>query len=118
MALRVRAPEVLFDSDEAWVRAVAAVGWDAVYARHVAALSWADVALLEYPLQGLNPLTVPLFGAAGLVCSPELSLDDIGRLRRRPVTGSPTPARRRNADAARCARRSSRRSSLGASRCS
>jgi U32 family peptidase len=79
-ALRVRAPEVLFDGDEAWVRAVAAVGWDAVYARHVAALSWAGVALLEYPLQGLNPLTVPLFGAAGLVCSPELSLDEIGRL--------------------------------------
>jgi len=42
VALRVRAPEVLFDSDEPWVRAVAALGWDAVYARHVAALSWAD----------------------------------------------------------------------------
>ena len=79
VALRVRPPEVLFDSDTQWVRAVAAIGWDAVYARHVAALPWADVALLEYPLQGLNPLTVPLFGAAGLVCSPELSLDDIGR---------------------------------------
>jgi collagenase-like PrtC family protease len=80
LALRVRAPEVLFDSDEPWARAVAAIGWDAVYARHVAALSWADTVLLEYPLQGLNPRTVPLFGAAGLVCSAELSLDDISRL--------------------------------------
>ena len=80
VALRVRSPEVLFDGDEPWVRAVAAVGWDVVYARHVAALSWAGVALLEYPLLGLNPLTVPLFGASGLVCSPELSLDEIGRL--------------------------------------
>jgi hypothetical protein len=79
VALRVRSPEVLFDSDELWARAVAAVGWDAVYARHVAALSWADTVLLEYPLQGLNPLTIPLFDAAGLVCSPELSLDDISR---------------------------------------
>ncbi len=80
LALRVRGPEVLFDSDEPWARAVAAIGWDAVYARHVAALSWADTVLLEYPLQGLNPRTVPLFGAAGLVCSAELSLDDISRL--------------------------------------
>jgi putative protease len=80
VALRVRAPEVLFDSDEPWVRAVAALGWDAVYARHVAALSWADTVLLEYPLQGLNAQTVPLFGAAGLVCSAELSLDGIKRL--------------------------------------
>ena len=80
VALRVRSPEVLFDSDEPWVRAVAALDWDAVYARHVAALSWAGTVLLEYPLQGLNPRTVPLFGAAGLVCSAELSLDDIGRL--------------------------------------
>ena len=80
VALRVRAPEVLFDSDEPWARAVAALGWDAVYARHVAALSWADTVLLEYPLQGLNAQTVPLFGAAGLVCSAELSLDDIKRL--------------------------------------
>ena len=80
VALRVRAPEVLFDSDEPWARAVAALGWDAVYARHLAALSWADTVLLEYPLQGLNVQTVSLFGAAGLVCSAELSLDDIKRL--------------------------------------
>ena len=80
VALRVRSPEVLFDSDERWARVVAALGWDAVYARHAAALSWAGTVLLEYPLQGLNPRSVPLLGAAGLVCSAELSLDDIGLL--------------------------------------
>ena len=80
MALRVRSPEVLYDADEPWVRAVAAMGWDAVYARHVAALPWADTVFLEYPLQGLGSLTRALFGAAGVVCAPELSLDDIARL--------------------------------------
>jgi len=80
MALRVRSPEVLYDADEPWVRAVAAMGWDAVYARHVAALPWADTVFLEYPLQGLGSLTSAQFGAAGVVCAPELSLDDIARL--------------------------------------
>ena len=56
------------------------MGWDAVYARHVAALSWADTVLLEYPLQGLNSLTAGLFGAAGVVCAPELALADITRV--------------------------------------
>jgi len=80
MTVRVRSPEVLYDADERWVRAVAAMGWDAVYARHVAALPWADTVFLEYPLQGLSSLTTELFGAAGVVCAPELSLDDIARL--------------------------------------
>ena len=97
VALRVRSPEVLFDSDEPWVRAVAALDWDAVYARHVAALSWAGTVLLEYPLQGLNPRTVPLFGAAGLVCSAELSLDDIGHLTTGLAAATGWPAGRSSA---------------------
>jgi hypothetical protein len=80
LPVRARSPEVLFDGDEPWTTAVAAMGWDAVYARHVAALSWADSVVLEYPLLGLNSLTVGLFGAAGLVCSPELTLDEVARL--------------------------------------
>jgi hypothetical protein len=79
LAVRVRSPEILFDGDGPWARAVAAMGWDAVYARHVAALSWADTVLLEYPLQGLNSGTGALFGACGVVCVPELSLDDLTR---------------------------------------
>ena len=80
LPVRVRSPEVLFDSDRPWAAAIAAMGWDAVYARHVAALSWADTVLLEYPLQGLNSLAGGLFGAAGVVCAPELALSDIARV--------------------------------------
>ena len=35
---------------------------------------------LEYPLQGLNSLAGGLFGAAGLVCAPEMSLDDLAQV--------------------------------------
>lgn len=80
LPVRVRSPEVLFDSDVPWAAAIAAMGWDAVYARHVAALSWADMVFLEYPLQGLNSLAAGLFGAAGVVCAPELALSDIARV--------------------------------------
>jgi len=80
LPVRVRSPEVLFDADEPWAAAVAAMGWDAAYARHVAALTWADTVFLEYPLQGLNSLAGGLFGAAGLVCAPEMSLDDLAQV--------------------------------------
>lgn len=80
LELRARSPEVLFDADESWVQAMAAIAWDGVYARHVAALAWARRVFLEYPLQGLNSLTVALFGADGVVCSPELALGDVARL--------------------------------------
>ncbi len=79
LAVRVRSPEILFDGDRAWAAAVAAMGWDAVYARHVAALTWADTVVLEYPLQGLSSGNAALLGASGVVCPPELSLDELGR---------------------------------------
>jgi putative protease len=80
LQVRARSPEVLFDADETWARAMAAIGWDAVYARHVAALSWAPRVFLEYPLQGLNSRAVALYGADGVVCPPELALADVARL--------------------------------------
>ena len=80
LQVRARSPEVLFDADEAWLRAVAAVGWDAVYARHVSALSRAPRVFSEYPLQGLDSLAVALYGADGAVCPPELALADVARL--------------------------------------
>jgi hypothetical protein len=78
--VRARSPEVLFDTDMPWARAAAALPWDAVYTRHPAALSWADRVIVEYPTQGLNGALAPLFGAAGIVVSPELSLAEIDRL--------------------------------------
>ncbi len=90
LAVRVRSPEVLFDGDASWASAVAGMGWDVVYARHVGALGWAPVAYLEYPLQGLNPHAAGVLGAAGLVASPELTLEELARFTapgagRRPV---------------------------------
>jgi putative protease len=80
IAVRARSPEVLFDADLPWARAAAALPWDAVYARHVVALSWADRVVIEYPIQGLNAWLAPLLGVEGIVASPELSLAEIGRL--------------------------------------
>ena len=54
LSVRVRSPEVLFEADREWSASVAALGWDMVYARHVAAFAWAPVVYLEYPLQGLH----------------------------------------------------------------
>ena len=79
LAARVRSPEILFDDDGPWAAAVAAMEWDAVYARHVAALSWAGTVVLEYPLQGLSSRNAALLGASGAVCTPELSLDELRR---------------------------------------
>ena len=78
--MRVRSPEALFDGDAAWSDAVAALGWDIVYARHLAALGWAPAAYLEYPLQGLNPRAAAVLGAAGLVASPEVTLEELARI--------------------------------------
>jgi hypothetical protein len=79
LGLRVRSPEVLFDGDAAWASAVAGLEWQIVYARHVGALGWASAAYLEYPLQGLHALAARVLGAAGLVASPELTLDELAR---------------------------------------
>ena len=94
LPVRLRLPEVLFDEDEARWRALLALPWQGVYARHLGVLralaaAGAPDAILEFPLQGLSGL------AAGVACaltgrspravvvSPESSLEEIGRL---PVT--------------------------------
>ena len=98
--LRVRLPEVLFDGDEGWWRAVLGLPWQAVYARHLGVLAALSRSLeqpyvLEYPLQGLNGLAAgvahELAGRppAAVVASPEASLDEVAAL----ATGSgPPPA--------------------------
>lgn len=96
LPLRVRLPEILFDADEEWWRAILALPWQSVYTRHlgvVDALSPAPGAsasevpfILEYPLQGLNSGVAPAAAClAGrmpqaVVVSPEASLDDITAL--------------------------------------
>jgi hypothetical protein len=92
LPVRVRLPEILFDGDEPWWRAVLALPWDAVYTRHLGLLtaSWrpsvSEVStpyILEYPVQGLNSLAVrPAAEVAGrppsaVVVSPEASLEEI-----------------------------------------
>ncbi len=96
LPLRVRLPEILFDADEEWWRAILALPWQGIYARHlgvVDALTLAPPAgasdvpfILEYPLQGLNSAAAQaatcLAGRApqAVVVSPEASLDDIAAL--------------------------------------
>jgi hypothetical protein len=86
VTVRCRPPAVLFDEDATWWRAVAALPWDAVYARHAVHLSAAAPVVLEYPLQGLNAGNAAVLAAAGaaavagLVLSPELTLEEIGEL--------------------------------------
>ncbi|HET6494970.1 MAG TPA: DUF3656 domain-containing protein, partial [Thermoleophilia bacterium] len=96
LPLRVRLPEILFDGDEEWWRAILALPWWGVYVRHlgvVDALCPAPPAsasvlpfILEYPLQGLNSgaaqAAACLAGHApqAVVVSPEASLDDISGL--------------------------------------
>ena len=91
--LRCRTPEVLFDQDGRWWQAVAALNWDVIQARHAVALSGAGwvqgperassrsetrpAVLLEYPLQGLNVAAASTLDAQGVVCSPEVSLEEI-----------------------------------------
>jgi putative protease len=96
LPLRCRPPEVLFDADVAWWRTVAEEGWSAVYVRHLGLLRTLPEtagAILEYPLQGLSAgaATVVRWLAtgsadplgrspAGVVASPEASLDEIAAL--------------------------------------
>ena len=87
--LRARLPEVLFDEDAAWLRAVLALPWDGVYVRHLGMLALLPMAVpfvLEYPLQGLNGQAAGVMaGLAGrapaaVVASPEASLPEIAAL--------------------------------------
>ena len=80
LPVRVRPPEVLFDDDARWWQAVAALAWDGVYARHAAHLEAPAPAILEYPLQGLNAFAVQRLRPAGVVVSPEASLEEIADL--------------------------------------
>ena len=96
LPLRVRLPEILFDDDAPWLRAVLgrAVGRRlrassrACSGRPPARTGRRPALVLEYPLQGLNGLAAGV--AAGLagrppaavVASPEASLDEIARPRR------------------------------------
>ena len=72
-------------------RALLALPWQAVYARHLGVLraladDGAPDAVLEFPLQGLSGLAAGVAGAltgaarARVVVSPESSLEEIGRL--------------------------------------
>ncbi len=91
LPLRLRLPEILFDADESWWRALLAVPWQGVYARHLGVLAAlagpsAPRVLLEYPLQGLNGLSPLVAGGLGtgppeaLVVSPEASFAEVAAL--------------------------------------
>jgi len=92
LGVRCRPPEVLFDGDLPWWSEVAALPWEAVYARSLTHLSGgpATARILEYPLQGLNAGTALLLGPSAVVAGPEASLQEVadlaGRLR---ATGPP-----------------------------
>ncbi len=103
LPLRVRLPEVLFDADEGWWRALLASPWRGVYARHLAlhrALSPATELILEYPLQGLNGATAGVVVGlaarrpAAIVLSPEVELGEIAGVRAglAASVGEPLPA--------------------------
>ncbi len=89
LPLRARLPEVLYNDDASWLRAVLALPWDAVYVRQLGTLALLPPAVpfvLEYPLQGLNSLaagvTAGLAGRvpAAVVAAPEASLPEIASL--------------------------------------
>ena len=93
LPLRLRLPEVLFDREEAWWRALLALPWQGVYARHLGLLASLGVVrsgagarlavVLEYPLQGLNGVVADVaaelagYPPAAVVAAPELSLTEI-----------------------------------------
>ena len=98
LPLRARLPEIVFDADGPWLRAVLERRWDGLYARHLGLFGGGDpessrpasaadpARVLEYPLQGLNGLVAGVVAGldgrppAGVVASPEASLDEIARL--------------------------------------
>ena len=96
LPLHVRLPEVLFDADEAWWRAILGLPWQGVYARHLGVLLALRSTLpetgrpvpfaLEYPLQGFNrgaaQAAAHLAGRppAAVVASPEATLEEIAGL--------------------------------------
>ena len=90
LPVRCRPPEVLFDADHGWWRAVAGLPWQAVYARHAAHLQAGAPAILEYPLQGLNAELARRLRPAAVVASPEASRDEIAELA--AVLGDEQPA--------------------------
>ncbi len=96
LPLHVRLPEVLFDADEAWWRAILGLPWQGVYVRHLGVLLALRSTLpetgrpvpfaLEYPLQGFNrgaaQAAAHLAGRppAAVVASPEATLEEIAGL--------------------------------------
>ena len=82
--VRCRPPEVLFDDDLPWWREVAALPWDAIYARHLVHLIGAAGVtapfILEYPLQGLNAETARVLHPRAVVGGPEASLEELADL--------------------------------------
>lgn len=111
LPVRLRLPEVLFDEDEGWWRALLALPWQGLYARHLGllpALRDARAAgplpyILEYPLQGLNggaaAVAAALVGRppAAVVVSPEASLTEIAGLVARLVGDGDGDVRERSA---------------------
>ncbi len=94
LPLRVRLPEVLFDRDEPWWRAILALPWQGVYARHLGIVgamaeggeAAAAALILEFPVQGLSAAAAEaaaeLAGRrpAAVVARPETSLEEIAGL--------------------------------------
>jgi hypothetical protein len=80
LPVRCRPPEVLFDADHEWWRAVGGLPWQAVYARHAAHLAADAPAILEYPLQGLNAELATRLRPTAVVASPEAALEEISEL--------------------------------------
>ncbi len=80
LPVRCRPPEVLFDADHEWWRAVAGLPWRAVYARHAAHLDVGVPAILEYPLQGLNAELARRLRPEAVVAGPEAALGEVAEL--------------------------------------
>ena len=80
LPVRCRPPEVLFDADHEWWRAVVALPWQTVYARHAAHLEAGTRAILEYPMQGLNAEPARRLRPEAVVASPEAALGEIAEL--------------------------------------
>ena len=91
LPLRLRLPEILFDDEEVAWRALLALPWQGVYARHLGVLAAladpsAPEVVLEYPLQGLNGLSPLVMRAlarrppGAVLVSPESSIAEVAEL--------------------------------------